>query len=398
MTATTFTQTPCPLCGHTAMQDFLALDSVPLHVGIVWPSKAAAQAAPQGSIYLGYCTHCGFVANRTFDAAAMNYTPGYEVSLHHSPVYQAFVAGTVQELTGKYGLRQKTVLEVGCGRGYFLKEVCHAGHNCGIGVDPSLDLEVVEPETDPPIRFVRDFYDSRWADVEIDCLACRHVLQHIPNPLAFVRSVIEPNAGRPAALIYFELPNGAYVLETAAAWNVFYEHCSYLSPDLLRRLFVACGCTVFEHGPCFEDGQYMKLFAAVGGGAAGLIEPQQAGQGLSWETVQRFGAQYTAHVHDKRERLQSLARQGQRVVAWGSGGRGVSFLNNMGDCGQIEYVVDINPERQQKYIPGSGQQIIAPADLAAVAPDVIVLTNPTYEDEIRRMVAAMGLEPEYMAA
>lgn len=142
----------------------------------------------------------------------------------------------------------------------------------------------------------------------------------------------------------------------------------------------------------------MNLFAAVGEGAAGPIESQQAGQGLSWATVQHFGAQYTARVHEKRERLQSLARQGRRVVAWGSGGRGVSFLNNMGDCGRIEYVVDINPERQHKYIPGSGQQIIAPAELAAVAPDVIVLTNPTYEDEIRRTVEAMGLAPEYMAA
>jgi hypothetical protein len=61
-------------------------------------------------------------------------------------------------------------------------------------------------------------------------------------------------------------------------------------------------------------------------------------------------------------------------------------------------VVDINPERQQKYIPGSGQQIIAPVELPQAAPDVIVLTNLTYAEEIRRMVAKMGLEPEYMAA
>jgi SAM-dependent methyltransferase len=395
------TPTICPICEQAALQDFLTLDNAPLHVGIVWPSKQAAQAAPSGTICLSYCPCCGFVSNRTFDAARMDYAPGYEVSLHHSPVYQAFVAATVQQLTGQYGLRGKTVLEVGCGRGYFLKELCHAGGNLGIGVDPSLDLTAVEAESAPDIRFVRDFYDDRWADVAIDCLACRHVLQHIPNPKAFVQSLVAPNAGRPGTLIYFELPNAAYVLETAAAWNVFYEHCSYLSPDFLRRLFMACNCTVFENGPCFEDGQYMNLFAAVGetaGGAMHAIAPQQPGQGLAWETVQRFGDQYTARVQDRRAVLQSLERQGKRIVAWGSGGRGVSFLNNMGECGAVEYVVDINPERQHKYIPGSGQQVIAPVELAQIAPDVIVLTNPTYAAEIRRMVTALGLAPEYMDA
>jgi hypothetical protein len=205
-------------------------------------------------------------------------------------------------------------------------------------------------------------------------------------------------------LIYFELPNGKYVFETLAAWNIFYEHCSYVSPDLLLRLFTASGCLVLKSGPCFEEGQYLNLVAGVGESAPASVAPQTQERGLSLHLLKQFGQQYAERVSTKRAELDALRAAGRRVVAWGSGGRGVSFVNSMaaGSGGSsaagIEYVVDINPERQEKYVPGSGQRIIAPAELQQVQPDIIVLTNPTYRAEIEQMVAAFGLNPEYIEA
>jgi SAM-dependent methyltransferase len=392
------TENICPVCAQPALRDFLKLDSAPLHVGVVWANKQAATAAPTGSICLSACTCCGFVFNRSFDAVAMDYAPGYEVSLHHSPVYQAFVASTVHKLVGTYGVHDKLVLEVGCGRGYFLRELCQTGGNQGIGVDPSLEADAPALARASGIRYVRAEYNRSWAATAIDCLVCRHVLQHIPNPQAFITEMRETNLQRAEALLYFELPNGSYVFETGAAWNIFYEHCSYISPDLLRRMFVAAGCMVFEHGACFEDGQYMNLVAAVGAGAAQPIAPQAPGEGLAFAALEEFGRKFQARCAADREQLLAYQARDKRIVAWGSGGRGVSFLNSMAGAGQIEYVVDINPERQQRYIPGSAQRIIAPGELANVRPDVIVLTNPTYRDEIQKMVYGMGLTPEYMTA
>jgi hypothetical protein len=328
----------------------------------------------------------------------MDYVPGYEVSLHHSPVYRDFVASTVRKLVSSYGVRDKLVLEVGCGRGYFLRELCLAGNNRGIGVDPSLDPASDALARADGIRYERAMYDAAWAETPVDCVVCRHVLQHIPNPQTFVTDIREINRRRPTASIYFELPNGAYVFETSAVWNIFYEHCSYISPDLLGRMFAAAGCTVVENGPCYEDGQYMNLFAAVGEAAPQIVQAQSMDRGLAPEVLMEFGQGYKDRRQAGQDQLLRYERSGKRTVAWGSGGRGVSFLNSMDSAGQIEYVVDINPERQHKYIPGSAQQIIAPDELKVIRPDVIVLTNPTYCDEIRHMVAAMGLAPEYMFA
>ena len=73
-----------------------------------------------------------------------------------------------------------------------------------------------------------------------------------------------------------------------------------------------------------------------------------------------------------------------------------SFLNALDTKDTIQYVADINPNRQGQYIGGSGQQIVAPEFLTEYQPDIIVITNPLYEGEIKAQVSALGLSSEFM--
>jgi hypothetical protein len=89
-------------------------------------------------------------------------------------------------------------------------------------------------------------------------------------------------------------------------------------------------------------------------------------------------------------------QQGKRVVVWGSGGKGICFLNTLEAPDVFKLVVDINPDRQGRYMPGSGQRIVPPQTLPEYRPDVVVLTNPLYEPEIRATVAELGLACEFL--
>ena len=61
---------------------------------------------------------------------------------------------------------------------------------------------------------------------------------------------------------------------------------------------------------------------------------------------------------------------------------------------QIEYVVDINPHKQGKYIAGTGQKIIAPELLTDYQPDLVIIMNPIYKHEIQKMLEELKLYPE----
>jgi hypothetical protein len=83
-------------------------------------------------------------------------------------------------------------------------------------------------------------------------------------------------------------------------------------------------------------------------------------------------------------------------VVWGAGGRGINFLNLIEASGFIRHIVDINPDRRGGYVPGSGQLVVAPEFLQDYRPDLVLLTNPTYENEVRQQVAALGVSCEFL--
>jgi hypothetical protein len=59
-------------------------------------------------------------------------------------------------------------------------------------------------------------------------------------------------------------------------------------------------------------------------------------------------------------------------------------------------VVDINPERQGQYLPATGQVVVSPQHLAEYRPDTLIITNPTYTNEIERQVQQLGVACEFL--
>ena len=84
-----------------------------------------------------------------------------------------------------------------------------------------------------------------------------------------------------------------------------------------------------------------------------------------------------------------------RVALWGAGAKGATFLNALRDVSGVEYIVDVNPHKHGRFVPGTGQKVVAPEFLREYQPDLIVITNPNYETEIRRAVAKLDLTPEF---
>jgi FlaA1/EpsC-like NDP-sugar epimerase len=112
--------------------------------------------------------------------------------------------------------------------------------------------------------------------------------------------------------------------------------------------------------------------------------------------VDRFARVYTDKAATWRARLRELARDGRRVVVWGAGSKGVSFMNALQPGDQVACLVDVNPHKQGRYVPGTGHQVRAPRDLAQIRPDTVVVLNPQYRDEIDRDLRGLGVAAEIL--
>ena len=105
-------------------------------------------------------------------------------------------------------------------------------------------------------------------------------------------------------------------------------------------------------------------------------------------------------VEDKRSRISSLVRkigsEKRRVLVWGAGAKGVSYMNMLNIHDEIQYIVDINPNKHGKYIAGTGQKIVPPEFAKDYRPDTVIVMNPIYTEEIKHALSEMDLHPEFL--
>jgi SAM-dependent methyltransferase len=381
----------CPACG-TKARPFFELPSVPTNSCVLMESEEEALAYPRGDVVLGFCTGCGFVWNLAFDPRLTEYSGRYEETQGFSPTFREFHRKLAAELLERHGLRDKDILEIGCGKGEFLALLCELGQNRGIGFDPSYDEQREILDGIDNVRVVRDFYSDAYADLQADLVCCKMTLEHIPDTGEFARLARRAMRPNPESVLYFLVPNAKRILNECAFEDIYYEHCSYFTAGSLARLFRSTGLRIHRLGTEYA-GQYLAIEAGPADQATELELAEECDLAELQSLVASFSRRCEAKIDSWRRRLRS-ARSNGSVVLWGSGSKGVAFLGAVDRDRLVDRVVDINPHKQGHYMPSSGQEIVAPASLRDDPPDTVIVMNAIYEQEIAAELAGMGIGAE----
>lgn len=384
------TSSPCPVCMSSDVYIFADIPQVPVHCNLLYPSHAEALNSPKADIRLGFCRICGHIFNDAFNPDYTEYIQDYENSLHFSPRFQQYAKTLAADLVKRYRLYEKTILEIGCGRGDFLKLLCELGNNHGIGFDPSHAPDWDPNTTNSQITFIRDFYSNRYAGYKADLICCRHVLEHIQFPRNFIDNIRFAIDGRVDSVVFFEVPNVMFTLKDLGIWDLIYEHCGYFSISSLAHLFETCGFKVLKITESF-GGQFLCSESVLTKGKFDANYPlfQKNAQDQMEGYVKEFSDKYLNTVNKWRNDIKRMRKDGKRVVIWGVGSKGVTFLNTLKKESHIEYGVDLSMYKQGKYVAVTGQKIMPPEFLKKYDPDVVIVMNPIYIEEIQYLMKEM---------
>jgi SAM-dependent methyltransferase len=385
----------CPGCKSAVDSIFFTLRDIPVNCTTLWHSPVKAQSCQKGELGLSLCNSCGLVFNRYFDSSRLDYDEAYENSLDHSPAFQKYLQELTARLRARYKLRSKRIIEIGSGRGEFLKLLGINDENHCIGYDPSFKCDN-DGDISPTVRFVQDYYSERYASEPVDFLACRHVLEHIPEPLVFLSNLRRTLAAQGEVHTYFEVPNGFQVFGGLGMWDVLYPHVHYFTLESLSTLFQRAGFELIETGFAFAE-QFLYLEARAGTTSHETDRERLSSKFKLSRIPTDFEERFSSTVEMWSSFLCDNLAAGKHIAFWGAGAKGITFLNVVPHARQINYVIDINPRKQGTYVPGTGQCISAPSELKKQSPDVVITLNPVYEKEINSMIDDLGVEAKVVS-
>jgi ubiquinone/menaquinone biosynthesis C-methylase UbiE len=374
----------CPLCAAAASKAFFSITGVPVTCASILATRTEARAIPRGDVHLTACTACGLIFNPGFDPALGAIGAKYESSQSASAHFSAFARSLAGEWIERYQLRGRTVVEVGCGGGDFLRQLSNSGIGAAVGIDPLADAG------DPTgsIRFIADAFDERYADLQGDALVCRHTLEHVKDVSGFLRHIHRWTSGQSGRVVLFELPASERIFAERAFWDIYYEHCNYFTAGTLRCAFEQAGFKVLRISHAYDD-QYLIAEAVARDDssprAAAVSEPLQPA------LLERFASDVNSSIALCKQRLLELASEGAPLVLWQGASKTVGFLSALGEPELIDSAIDLSPGRHGKFLPGSGLPVHAPHELQRLRPRHIVLMNPVYLKEVQTQVDALGV-------
>lgn len=387
----------CPACNSKNIRIIYKLNQIPIHSVILVDSRDSAFDFQTGDIILGFCDECGFIYNVAYDEKFQQYfSDRYESTQAYSNTFYNFHRNLAEDLIDRFDLHNKSIIEIGCGQGEFLSLLCELGGNAGLGFDPAYIEHHSDYKTDVELKFIKDYYSERYAYHEPDFIVCKMTLEHIPNPKEFVQMVRRSIGNRKDTIVFVQVPDVTRILREIAFWDIYYEHCSYFSPESLKSLFQRCGFEIIELRREY-DNQYLMIEAKPDN--SNVKSPINKNVDLESikQDVDLFSRNFRDSLEGWRKKIKKMIGNDQRLVIWGAGSKGVAFLTTLGIEHEIKYAVDINPRKHDTFMVGSGQKIVSPQFLKSYQPDFILVMNPIYTDEIFEELQAMGIEPELIS-
>jgi dTDP-4-dehydrorhamnose 3,5-epimerase len=127
--------TQCPGCGCARLCATWRIARQPVVLNYRFTSATAAARVARRNLCLAQCAGCGLIFNAAWDSAAVPYDDNYENRQCCSPAFQEYLRMVADSLVAKYHLQGGRILEVGCGKGDFLKLLCARGAIYDVAVD-----------------------------------------------------------------------------------------------------------------------------------------------------------------------------------------------------------------------------------------------------------------------
>lgn len=330
------------------------------------------------------CERCWLAQTEDFTEANDLFDSNYAYFSSFSSSWLAHSERYVADMVARFNLTVDShIVEVAANDGYLLQYVKALNIPCS-GIEPTAGTASAARAKGIPI--IEDFFGVRLAKAlatqgkQADLTVANNVLAHVPNINDFVEGFTV--LLKPLGVATFEFPHLLKLIAGNQFDTIYHEHFSYLSLTAINCIFTANGLNVFDVEEYSTHGGSLRVFAQRSDTGQQrrsarvdklLKREAQAGM-LSADYYTGFQAKTDQVKNNFLAFLLKARRQGKTIAAYGAAAKGNTLLNYTGVRPDlISFVVDRNPVKQGKYMPGSRIPIVHESWLRQEKPDYVVI-------------------------
>jgi 2-polyprenyl-3-methyl-5-hydroxy-6-metoxy-1,4-benzoquinol methylase len=356
------------------------------------------------------CDRCWLVQTEDFAQADELFDDDYAYFSGFSTSWLTHCERYVSDMAARFGLNVDShVVEVAANDGYLLQYVKALGIPC-LGIEPTASTAAAARSKG--IEIVESFFGVALAKdlvsqgKQADLTAANNVLAHVPDINDFV-------AGfafllKPQGVATFEFPHLLRLMKENQFDTIYHEHFSYLSLTAVKAIFAANGLSVFDVEEHPTHGGSLRVFAQrsdvgkhpLSVRLTDLLQIEEQLGMLTIEYYAGFQAKTNKVKDDFLTFLLDAKAKGKVVAGYGAAAKGNTLMNYAGVRPDlVSFVVDRNPAKQGKFMPGSRIPIVHEDDLKSAKPDYVIIFPWNLKDEVVHQLAYIReWDGEFVAA
>jgi SAM-dependent methyltransferase len=339
------------------------------------------------------CQKCWLVQAESYSRATEIFNDEYAYFSSFSDAWLTHSQKYFEYVKEQYQLDESSfVLEVASNDGYLLQHFVGDGIPC-LGVEPTASTAAAARAKGVPTieRFFGEDLAREIVEEQgrADLWIGNNVLAHVPDPQDFLNGV--RISLKDTGIATFEFPHLMNLIERNQFDTIYHEHFSYLSFNATVDLMQRSGLQIFRVDELQTHGGSLRVFVQIAANGLAPVEvsvqdllgrEQQAGM-LNADYYTGFQEKALKVKDDFLRFLLDSKANGSSVAGYGAAAKGNTLLN-FGGVGPdaVRFVVDRNPSKQGKYMPGSRIPIVGVDALKAHEPDFIVIFPWNLKEEV----------------
>jgi 2-polyprenyl-3-methyl-5-hydroxy-6-metoxy-1,4-benzoquinol methylase len=330
------------------------------------------------------CENCFLVQIDEYQKSSAIFNNDYVYFSSFSTSWLNHAKKYCEEVVKRLSLNQNSkVIEIASNDGYLLQFFLEKNIPV-LGIEPTANTAKIA--SDKGIETITQFFGTALADelatkeILADLLIGNNVLAHVPNLNDFVAGMKRILA--PKGTITMEFPHLIQIINQNQFDTIYHEHFSYLSFFTVQKIFFQHGLEIYDVDEISTHGGSLRIYAKhlddtskqVSTSVSNLISREKL---MGVDTLPYYKGFNTNVDQIKIDFLSFLIAQkknGKKVVGYGAAAKGNTLLNYCGvKKDLISFVVDANPNKQGKYLPGSHIPVVSEDLLKQFQPDFVVI-------------------------